>query len=249
MDSGRHPDPRAAPAAASAGIVIVIIIFVVGAGRRAAGADHRGRRQRRRATVGDRPLQRVPDRCGRQRERRLRPGPRRELAARLLGRRTSSSRRATPSSPPRSSRSPRPSPPAAAAAPAPRSDRSTARSTSTIYLDSTFFADVLEGQLGGRGGDFVEPYVLAHEYGHHIQNLLGTMGKVKTQQGPRERRGPAGAPGRLLRRHVDQGRDDDDGRQGREDLRRDRPCRHRRGDRRGQDRRRRPDPAGSGGQR
>jgi uncharacterized protein len=54
-----------------------------------------------------------------------------------------------------------------------------------IYLDSTFFEDVLEGQLGGRGGDFVEPYVIAHEYGHHIQNLLGTMGKVKTQQGPR----------------------------------------------------------------
>jgi predicted metalloprotease len=54
----------------------------------------------------------------------------------------------------------------------------------TIYLDTTFFEDVLEGQLGGKGGDFVEPYVLAHEYGHHIQNLLGTMGKVKTQQGP-----------------------------------------------------------------
>jgi len=31
----------------------------------------------------------------------------------------------------------------------------------------------------------VEAYVLAHEYGHHIQNLLGTMGKVKTQQGPK----------------------------------------------------------------
>ncbi|WP_205472221.1 neutral zinc metallopeptidase [Nocardioides sp. SYSU D00038] len=54
----------------------------------------------------------------------------------------------------------------------------------TIYLDSTFFDDVLEGQLGGQGGDFVEPYVLAHEYGHHVQNLLGTMGKVRTQQGP-----------------------------------------------------------------
>ncbi len=53
-----------------------------------------------------------------------------------------------------------------------------------IYLDTTFFEDVLEGQLGGQGGDFVEPYVLAHEYGHHIQNQLGTMGKVKTQQGP-----------------------------------------------------------------
>ncbi|MCD6639672.1 MAG: neutral zinc metallopeptidase [Nocardioides sp.] len=53
-----------------------------------------------------------------------------------------------------------------------------------IYLDSTFFEDVLQGQLGGQGGDFVEPYVLAHEYGHHIQNLMGTMGKVRTQQGP-----------------------------------------------------------------
>jgi uncharacterized protein len=53
-----------------------------------------------------------------------------------------------------------------------------------IYLDTTFFSDVLEGQLGGQGGDFVEPYVLAHEYGHHIQNMLGTMGRVRTQQGP-----------------------------------------------------------------
>jgi uncharacterized protein len=55
---------------------------------------------------------------------------------------------------------------------------------SQIYLDTTFFADVLEGQLGGQGGDFVEPYVLAHEYGHHIQNLLGTMSQVRTQKGP-----------------------------------------------------------------
>jgi predicted metalloprotease len=54
----------------------------------------------------------------------------------------------------------------------------------TIYLDTTFFDDVLEQQLGGPSGAFVEPYVLAHEYGHHIQNLLGTMGRVKTQQGP-----------------------------------------------------------------
>jgi predicted metalloprotease len=53
-----------------------------------------------------------------------------------------------------------------------------------IYLDTTFFTDVLEGQLGGQGGDFVEPYVLGHEYGHHIQNLMGTMGQVRTQKGP-----------------------------------------------------------------
>jgi predicted metalloprotease len=58
-------------------------------------------------------------------------------------------------------------------------------SDSQIYLDTTFFQDVLEGQLGGQGGDFVEPYVIGHEYGHHIQNLLGTMGQVRTQQGPK----------------------------------------------------------------
>ena len=52
-----------------------------------------------------------------------------------------------------------------------------------VYLDTTFFEDMLEGQLGGQGGDFAEAYVLAHEYGHHIQNLLGTMGRVRTQQG------------------------------------------------------------------
>ena len=54
-----------------------------------------------------------------------------------------------------------------------------------IYLDTTFFADVLERQLAGPAGAFVEPYVVGHEYGHHIQNLLGTMGRVRTQQGPR----------------------------------------------------------------
>jgi predicted metalloprotease len=53
-----------------------------------------------------------------------------------------------------------------------------------VYLDTTFFRDMLEGRLGGRGGDFAEAYVIAHEYGHHVQNLLGTMGRVRTQQGP-----------------------------------------------------------------
>jgi predicted metalloprotease len=55
----------------------------------------------------------------------------------------------------------------------------------TIYLDTTFYRDMLEGQLGGKDAPFVRAYVIAHEYGHHIQNLLGTMGKVRTQQGPR----------------------------------------------------------------
>jgi predicted metalloprotease len=54
----------------------------------------------------------------------------------------------------------------------------------TIYFDPTFFKQILQGQLNGPSGAFVEPYVVAHEYGHHIQNVLGTMSKVKTQQGP-----------------------------------------------------------------
>jgi predicted metalloprotease len=54
----------------------------------------------------------------------------------------------------------------------------------TVYLDSGFFDEVLEKQLGGPDGGFVEAYVVGHEYGHHLQNLLGTMGRVRTQQGP-----------------------------------------------------------------
>ena len=53
-----------------------------------------------------------------------------------------------------------------------------------VYLDTTFFEEVLEGQLGGSGGDFAEAYVLAHEYGHHVENLLGYLGRARTQQGP-----------------------------------------------------------------
>jgi len=57
-------------------------------------------------------------------------------------------------------------------------------SDETIYLDTAFFKDVFQGQLGGSGGAFVEPYVLAHEFGHHISNLLGFMGRVKGGTGP-----------------------------------------------------------------
>lgn len=42
----------------------------------------------------------------------------------------------------------------------------------TVYLDPTFFEE-LAGQLGGSKAEFSQAYVIAHEVGHHVQNLLG----------------------------------------------------------------------------
>jgi predicted metalloprotease len=41
-----------------------------------------------------------------------------------------------------------------------------------VYVDPTFF-DELEQKLGGSSADFSKAYVIAHEVGHHVQNLLG----------------------------------------------------------------------------
>lgn len=49
-----------------------------------------------------------------------------------------------------------------------------------VYLDLTFYED-MERQLGARG-DFAWAYVIAHEVGHHVQNLAGTNGEVTELQ-------------------------------------------------------------------
>ncbi|HJG52778.1 MAG TPA: neutral zinc metallopeptidase [Brachybacterium faecium] len=55
---------------------------------------------------------------------------------------------------------------------------------STIYVDIAIF-DSLSGRYGADGGQLAKMYVVAHEYGHHIQHLSGTMQEAdRSQTGP-----------------------------------------------------------------
>jgi hypothetical protein len=56
-----------------------------------------------------------------------------------------------------------------------------------VYIDLGFYKE-LKDRFGATGGDFAQAYVIAHEFGHHVQNLLGISGKVEQaqQQNPDE---------------------------------------------------------------
>jgi hypothetical protein len=56
-----------------------------------------------------------------------------------------------------------------------------------IYIDTTFYDQL--AQMAGTGGDFARLYVIAHEYGHHIQNITGLSRQVRAEQ----QRNPAAA--------------------------------------------------------
>jgi len=52
-----------------------------------------------------------------------------------------------------------------------------------VYLDLSFWSQ-LETDLGASSADFARAYVIAHEFGHHVQTVTGLSEQVRTAQQP-----------------------------------------------------------------
>lgn len=63
----------------------------------------------------------------------------------------------------------------------------------TAYFDTDFF-EVLKTQFGSTGGPLAQEYVVAHEYGHHVQHQLGSLARAQ--------RGPTGAESNAVRAEL-----------------------------------------------
>ena len=67
-----------------------------------------------------------------------------------------------------------------------------------LYLDTAFFAE-MQQRFGG-GGEFAYAYVISHEVGHHVQNLLGLLPKVQAAE--RDAQDPAVAKNLSVRTEL-----------------------------------------------
>ncbi len=88
-----------------------------------------------------------------------------------------------------------------------------------IYLDTSFFEQIATRfrgcDVGSKSCQFSQAYVIAHEVGHHVQNLLGILPKAQQAQraahnkasGCQPHPGAGRAAGRLLRRRVGEARE------------------------------------------